>query len=413
MKAAIISVGTELLFGQITNTNTVFLSQQLNLLGFDVLYHYTVGDNEDRLKKTINKAFDDCELILTTGGLGPTEDDITKEVVSKVMGKELKLHQESLYALKNYYKTMNRNMPENNLKQALLPEDSTVFFNGEGTAPGFAIKEGRKIIMAFPGPPREMKSMFMNKAFPYLKEISGGTIYYKILRTFGRGESALETDLIDLINNQTDPTIATYAKEGECSIRVASKKSDPKEAEIAVAEMIKKIDKIAGQYIFSYDNEDLWSKVSEKLVKNNISISCAESCTGGMFAEKLTDYPGISKIFDRGLVTYSYGAKEDELGVKKETLEKYTAISPQVAEEMVEGVYEKTKSDICISITGVAGPERGGKNFPVGLMYIGLKYKEKIQVKEIRIRNINRRWNRSYGVLSMFDFINKTLEAQN
>lgn len=409
MKTAILSVGTEILFGQITNTNTVFLSQQLNLLGFDVMYHYTVGDNSGRLSDVIDMAFSDCDLIITTGGLGPTEDDLTKETACRALHDELVMHRESLDYLNDLAAKRGRAMTPNNYKQAMMPSRATVFSNEAGTAPGFALTEGQKTIICMPGPPREMTWMWENRVKPYLEKLQTGVIYYKMLRLFGIGESSLETELLELIDGQSDPTIATYAKEGECSLRIASKRQSLEEAQAAVADMIKKVDAKVGQYIFSYDDEELQTVVAKKLLARNISVSACESCTGGLFSGAVTDLPGISKVFDRGLVTYTYGAKMDELGVKEETLSAYTAESSQVAEEMARGLAEKTGSRLCISVTGIAGPDGGTAEKLVGTVYIGCMFDGIYQGQEVRMRNVSRKWNRHYAVLSMFDMINRII----
>ena len=241
MKSAILSVGTELLFGQITNTNSVFLSQQLNYLGVDVMYHYTVGDNPKRLAEMIRQAFTDCDLIITTGGLGPTQEDLTKEIAAEVLHDELVLHEDTLNELEEYFKRMNRVMTENNKKQAYLPSRAVMFDNDAGTAPGFALEENKKTIICLPGPPREMTRMFERKVKPYLEEKSESIIYYKMLRTFGIGESMLETELQQWIDGQTDPTLATYAKEGEACLRITSKRRTMEEATAAVEDMINKV----------------------------------------------------------------------------------------------------------------------------------------------------------------------------
>lgn len=412
MKTAVLSVGTEILFGQITNTNTVFLSQQLNMLGFDVMYHYTVGDNSKRLAEIIEMAFRDCDLVITTGGLGPTEDDLTKETACQVMHDELKVHEESLRALEEMARKRDKPMTENNYKQALMPSRAQVFDNDAGTAPGFALSQGEKTIICMPGPPREMKRMWERRVKPYLESRQTGVIYYQVLRCFGIGESSLETELLGLIDQQTDPTIATYAKEGECSVRIASKRETLEEARRAVEEMIEKVEALVGEYVYSRHDEELAQVVGKKLIERNISVSACESCTGGMFAESLTGVPGISAVFDRSLVTYTYGAKMEELGVQEETLRQFTAESGETALEMVQGLREKTGSRLCISVTGIAGPGGGTPEKPVGLMYIGCIFDGRTEVKEIRVRNVSRDWNRHYAVLSMLDIINRMIEGQ-
>lgn len=410
MKATILSVGTELLFGQITNTNTVFLSQQMNLLGFDVMYHYTVGDNAKRLEEIIHLAFKDCDLVLTTGGLGPTQDDLTKETACRVLEDQLVLHEPTMERLYNFFEKQNRQMTENNKKQAYMPSRAVIFENNQGTAPGFALEKDGKYIICMPGPPREMTCMFRESVLPYLEEKSEGTIYYRMLRAFGIGESALETKLLPLINAQTDPTLATYAKEGECSLRIASKRPTKEEAKKAVDQVTSQVQELIGSYIYSIDDEELVTVTAKKLLEKNLSISSAESCTGGMFAAALTGISGISKVFDRSLVTYSNEAKMQELGVREETLKAYGAVSEETAREMAEGLYRVSGSDVCISVTGIAGPEGGSAEKPVGLVYIGAVYRGKTYCKKIQMRNLNRNWNRNYAVLSMLDLINRLVD---
>lgn len=409
MKIAILSVGTEILFGQIVNTNTVYLSQQMNMLGFDVMYHYTVGDNPKRVEEMIDLAFQDCDLILTTGGLGPTQDDLTKEVACKALDDTLVMMDDVLEEITKYFKTLGREMTENNKKQAIMPSRATVFHNDAGTAPGFALEKDGKYIICMPGPPREMKRMFQKSVVPFLQSMIDGALYYRQIRFFGIGESMLETQLLDLIDNQTDPTLATYAKEGECSLRIASKRATEEEAEHAVDEMLEKVKERVGHYIYSCDDEELAQVVADRLMEQGLTLSSAESCTGGMFASTMTDIPGISQCFDRGLVTYSNQAKMEELGVSAGTLEKFGAVSEETALEMVEGLKRVSGSDVCISVTGIAGPGGGSEEKPVGLVYIGFSYGDKKICKKIQMRNVNRSWNRHYTLLCMLNVIYRNI----
>lgn len=409
MKTAILSVGTEILFGQIVNTNTVYLSQQMNMLGFDVMYHYTVGDNPKRVEEMIDLAFQDCDLILTTGGLGPTQDDLTKEVACKALDDTLVMMDDVLEEITKYFKTLGREMTENNKKQAIMPSRATVFHNDAGTAPGFALEKEGKYIICMPGPPREMKRMFQKSVVPFLQSMIDGALYYRQIRFFGIGESMLETQLLDLIDNQTDPTLATYAKEGECSLRIASKRATEEEAEHAVDEMLEKVKERVGHYIYSCDDEELAQVVADRLMEQGLTLSSAESCTGGMFASTMTDIPGISQCFDRGLVTYSNQAKMEELGVSAGTLEKFGAVSEETALEMVEGLKRVSGSDVCISVTGIAGPGGGSEEKPIGLVYIGFSYGDKKICKKIQMRNVNRSWNRHYTLLCMLNVIYRNI----
>lgn len=410
MKTAILTVGTEILFGQIVNTNAAWLSQQLNDLGIDVMYHYSVGDNPKRLEELIHFAFHDCDMIITTGGLGPTQDDLTKEVIAKAMGDKVVRNEQCLKDLKGYYEKMGRHMTANNLKQADMPSSAVPLPNDQGTAPGFWLEKDGKIITAMPGPPREMTNMFNKQIRPRLEKLQDSVIYYKILRAFALGESKMETLLLPLIDGQTDPTIATYAKEGECSLRIASKRATLAEAKEAVSLMEAKVMNIIGDFVYSCEDEELIEVVGKMLMEKNISVSCAESCTGGLFAGVLTDIPGISSVFERGIVTYSNRAKMEELGVSKQTLDKFGAVSPETACEMAEGLRKKTGSDMCISVTGIAGPDGGTREKPVGLVYIGIAYDGKTEAVKSQYRNVSRRWNRDYAVLNMLWNIYKRIK---
>lgn len=409
MKTAILSVGTELLFGQIVNTNTVYLSQKLNLLGHDVMYHYTVGDNPKRLADMIELALEDCDIVLTTGGLGPTQDDMTKEIACQVMGDELIMMDDVMEELLEMFKDTGRKMTENNKKQAIMPSRATVFHNDAGTAPGFALEKDGKYIICMPGPPREMTRMFEKSVMPFLESLSEDVIYYRMIRTFGIGESQLETELLDLIDVQTDPTLATYAKEGESSVRIASKRATLEEAKAAVDDMLEKVRERIGEYIYSCDDEELVQVVCDKLIDKCLTLSSAESCTGGTFAGTVTEIAGVSACFDRGLVTYSNQAKMDELGVSAETLEKYGAVSAETAMEMAEGLHRVSGSDVCVSVTGIAGPGGGTEEKPVGLVYIGLHYNRETSYRELRLRNTGRKGIRHRSVLNMLDMINKSI----
>lgn len=410
MKTAILSVGTELLMGQTVNTNTVFLSQQLNLLGHDVLYHYTAGDNPRRLKELMELAFRDCDLILTTGGLGPTQDDLTKEIACQVLGDELVVHQESLEDLEAAFKRMNRPMTSNNLKQAYMPSRAVVFKNDQGTAPGFALEKDGKYVVCMPGPPREMTAMYEGKVRPFLESKSDGFLVFRDVRTYGIGESQLETTLMDLIDGQKDPTLATYAKEGECLLRIASKRSTREEAQVAVDEMVENVREHVGDFIYSVEGEDLPQVVGNLLLEKNLSLSGAESCTGGLFSSSIIDVPGISASFDRGLVTYSNRSKVEELGVRQETLDTFGAVSEETAREMAEGLYRVAGSDVCIAVTGIAGPDGGSPQKPVGLVYIALCFAGETTCKKILMRNVSRGWNRNYAMLAMMDMIYRRIK---
>lgn len=414
MQASIVSVGTELLFGQTVNTNATFLSDRLNKMGIDVMYHFTVGDNPDRLTEILEDALDKTDLVITTGGLGPTQDDLTKEIVCRVLKDELVLNEPALLAIQQFFLKVSRPMTENNIKQAYVPNGALVFHNAMGTAPGFALTQKNKTVACLPGPPREMSAMFDASLAPYIEKMTGSNIFYRMIRTYGIGESALETALIDLIDNQTDPTIATYAMEGECYLRVTSKRDQLEEAQHQVNIMVDQIVARIGRYVYSVDGQNLVDVVAQKLMEKGLTISCAESCTGGLFSATLTRVPGISSVFDRGFVTYSNRAKIDQLGVLPETLEEYGAVSMETANEMSNGVYRATGSNFCIAVTGIAGPEGGTEEKPVGLVYISLVYtdekgNQQVYSEEKFIQRNHREKNREITVLAMLHQIYRQL----
>ncbi|MCQ2554380.1 MAG: competence/damage-inducible protein A [Clostridia bacterium] len=410
MRVALLTVGTEILFGQIVNTNAAYLSSELQNLGFDVMYHYTVGDNPMRLKDTLRHALSDCDMVITTGGLGPTEDDLTKEMIAEVMNDEIVTSEEYRQILVDFCNRHNYPVIENNLKQANVPKRARIFSNSQGTAPGFLLENEGKYVAALPGPPREMKAMFQEQLKPELIKMQDAVIYYRVIRTFGIGEAMLETKLLPLIDGQTDPTIATYAKEGEASFRICSKRKTLEEAKKAVDDMIVSVNQLVGEYIYSYDDEELVDVVGKMLIEKNISISACESCTCGMFTSRLGSVSGISQVLERGIVTYTERAKMEELGVKQETIDKYTVVSPEVAIEMVTGLKEKTGSDICISITGYMGPGGGTEKDPVATAYIGVSYKDKVYSLRHYRRDVNREWNRNYAVLKMLYEVYKNIK---
>lgn len=409
MKAAIISVGTEILFGQITNTNSVYISQKLNELGISVLYHFTVGDNPERLKEILEYSYSECDLTISTGGLGPTEDDLTKEVISKFFGNKLICDKKSLEHIERIAAKRGYNLTENNYKQALMPEDCKILHNYRGSAPGFVIEKNGLTAISLPGPPSEMSGMWESGVEPYLRERTDSHIEYRVLRFFGIGESELETRLLPLIDKQTDPTLATYAKNSECTLRIASTRRNRDDAITAVNNYVEKVYNIVGEYMYSSNDEEFNFVVGNKLIDEGITISSCESCTGGLFASKLVEVPNISKVFTGSIVTYTWEAKMRELGVRKETLERFSAESEEVALEMVEGLKRKTASELCISVTGVAGPKDISSEKPAGLAYIGISFKGNSKVVKICRHKNDRNANRYYFYMCMLNEIFKIL----
>ena len=385
MKAEIITVGTEILLGDIVNTNSQFLAKELASLGIDVYYQSTVGDNESRLMDTLNESLDRSDIIITTGGLGPTNDDITKEVAAKCFNQELVFYDDIWKDIKQYFEKIGVEPTENNKKQAYFPKDCIILNNSNGTAPGAILKKENKIIIVLPGPPKEMIPMFNNELKKHLENLTDYKLISKTLRFFGIGESELEDKLIDIINNQTNPTIAPYAKEGEVTLRITAKSYTKDESDNLIDEVENKIKTVVGKYLYGYGETTLEETVAKLLVEKNLTIAVSESCTGGMVSSTLIDYPGISQVFMEGCVTYSNEAKMSRLGVKKETLDSFGAVSTETAIEMAKGVAMNLKTNVGLSTTGIAGPGGGTTEKPVGLVYIGLYINGKIKVKKLNL----------------------------
>ena len=408
MRTSIIAVGTELLFGQVVNTNAAYLSEHLNHMGFDVMYHFVVGDNPDRLRAKLAEAFSETDLVLLTGGLGPTQDDLTKEIVAEYMGVDMYLDEQAMEDLEGFFRVRGRKMTENNIKQAYLPVGCTPLYNASGTAPGFALNKDGKIAICFPGPPRELKWLFENGAKQYLEQFMEKKMFYRVIRTIGRGESDLETDLLPVIEGQTDPTVATYAKEGECSFRVASQRDTIEEAEAAVDEMLVRINELVGEYIYSYDDEELVEVVVKILKEKHLTIAAAESATGGKFASAITDVPGASDVIGASYITYSNDAKISLVGVRPETIDKYGVVSPEVALEMAVGARDASGADIGISVTGYAGPDADEGHSP-GEAYIGYAYGDITGTTAVNTSRNFRNWNRNYFALQMLNTVYKLI----
>ncbi|GIM30585.1 putative competence-damage inducible protein [Clostridium polyendosporum] len=409
MKAEVIGIGTELLLGDIVNSNAQFLAQELAYLGIDVYHQTVVGDNEERILKAFDDAFKRCDLVITTGGLGPTQDDLTKEMAAKYFNKELVLHEKSLRYIESYFRKNGRELKGGNKKQAYFPKDAIVLSNPHGTAPG-AVIEGvnSKILVILPGPPREMKPMFLNHVVPYLSKFTDSILVSKILRTFGIGEGFMAEQVGDIIENNTNPTVAPYAKGVEAILRITAKAQSEEEANKLIEPIEKEIRKRLGKNIYAEGETTLENVVVEMLIQKKLTIATAESCTGGLLASTLINYPGISEIFVEGIVTYSNEAKIKRLGVKKETIESYGAVSEQTAKEMAEGIAKTSSADIGISITGIAGPGGGSEEKPVGLVYVGLYIKGQVKVKEFNFQG-DRQKIRIRTVMNAIDWLRREL----
>jgi len=408
MKAEVLAVGTELLMGQIANTNAQYISSRLPDVGIGVYFHDVVGDNPERLKQSFLLAMSRSDVIILTGGLGPTQDDITKEIVSEVLGRRLLLDRESLDRIEEFFRRRNRMMTQNNIKQAYFPEGCTIIRNDNGTAPGCIIEENGKTIVILPGPPSEMKPMFEETVMPYLAAKSEYRLESVYLRVFGIGESSVEDALLDLIDGQTNPTIATYAKDGEVTLRITARHPKNGSGTDLIRPVADEIKRRFGDAVYSDDDRSLEEVVAGLLMEKKKTISLAESCTGGLLAARLTDIPGISSVFDRAAVTYSNRAKMEELGVRKETLERYGAVSEQTAKEMALGIRKVSGTDLGVSVTGIAGPGGGTADKPVGLVYTALAHKDGVIVKRLDLWG-DRAKIRNMTCLHVFDMIRRCL----
>ena len=397
MKAEIIAVGTEILLGDIVNTNAQYLAKQLADMGIFVYHQTVVGDNPQRLEKAYQAAFDRVNLVITTGGLGPTKDDLTKEIAAAYFKKELVLDKSALEQIEEYFIHRKRKMAKGNIKQAYFPQGAHLLENPNGTAPGCIVEADKKILILLPGPPREMIPMFESSVVPYLSQFQDGILYSKVLRVCGIGESDMEEKIKDIIEEQSNPTIAPYAKEGEVTIRLTAKAENQQEAEALIAPLELEINKRLDSHVYGEGASSLEEVVGKFLISNNLTIATAESCTGGLLAGRLINYPGISMAFKEGIVAYNNESKQRLLGVKEKTLIKYGAVSEETAREMVRGVAKLAKVDTAISITGIAGPGGASKEKPVGLMYLGIYIKGRIDVKKLFFKGSRQRI-RNYGV---------------
>lgn len=414
MNAEIIAVGSELLLGQIVNTNAQFLSQQLAQLGINVYFHTVVGDNPHRLKNALQVAEERANLIILTGGLGPTKDDLTKEIVAEQLNKELVTNEEAIKSIEQYFKCTNREMTENNRKQALIIEGSTILKNEKGMAPGMLVSENDCHYMLLPGPPHELKPMFLRSAQEQLlKKVSfKEKIVSRSLRFFGIGEALLETKIEDLIDEQSNPTIAPLASDGEVTIRITAKHESQEQANLLLDEMEQLILDRVGQYFYGYDHTSLMNELVKLLKKANLTIASAESLTGGMFQEKITEIPGTGAIFKGGVVTYTNEAKRLLLNVKNETINTVGVVSEQCAIEMAENIRTQLQTDVGISFTGVAGPDTL-EGASVGTVYIGIAaLNKKTVVHKLQLgmqRDTNRKRSVSYGCYYIIQLLKNSL----
>lgn len=400
----LISVGTEILLGDILNTDAQYLSIELAKLGISVIHQSTVGDNRERLLAQLDEAAKRSDIIILSGGLGPTPDDLTKEVCCEFFGKEMFLHEPTVEKIKKYFSSKGIEMAQNNLKQAMLPKDCVIFPNDNGTAPGMAIEKDGVHILVLPGPPRELKPMFQNCAVPYLMQFSDRIIVSHNIRTFGIGESSMAEKVNDLFDAQ-NPTVAPYAKDGEALLRVTAMAKTKEDAESLCKPIIEEIKKRLDAYVYGVDYNCIEEAVVGMLKEHHLKVATAESCTGGLIAKRITDVPGASEVFECGIISYANEIKHRVLGVSEDDLNKYGAVSEPVAKQMAQGALKVSGADIAVSVTGIAGPDSDSTGKPVGLVYIGLADKENVWVREIRTSRRDRSYNRYVSASNALDMI--------
>lgn len=412
MVVELISVGTEILLGNIVNTNAAYLAEKCALLGCSLYHQTVVGDNEERMEETIREAVDRSDIVILTGGLGPTKDDLTKEVTAKVFGRKLYMDEHSRQRIEEYFQRIqSRAITENNWKQAMVPEGAIVIDNHNGTAPGLIIedKENGKAAILIPGPPNEMKPMFERDIAPYLNKLQPEGIYSHMVKICGIGESRAETMVADLMDNQTNPTLAPYAKTGEVHFRVTAKAKSEEEAEELMRPMIEEMYHRFGEAIYTTEESvTLEEAIVSMLKEKNLTVTTAESCTGGKLAGQLLNVPGASEVYQEGYITYANKSKEKILGVKAGTLEEYGAVSRQTAQEMALGAAKAAEADVAVSVTGIAGPGGGTKEKPVGLVYIGCAVNGESVVREYRFSG-DREKNRDYAVVRALTLLREEL----
>lgn len=409
LSAEIIAVGTEILLGEITNTDAVTVAQALSELGINAYYQTVVGDNPDRLYDVIMTAKSRADIIITTGGLGPTFDDLTKQVSARAFGKELVLNEEELEKIKNYFKNLGRTMTENNARQAYLPEGCTVFRNDWGTAPGCAIEDGGKILIMLPGPPRECKPMVKYRMVPYLKKLSDSHLVSHSIRIYGMGESSVESKIASFAEEMENPTLAPYAKDGEVLLRVTGKAETEDEADAITRPVIERVCDILGDVVYGVDVNSLHEAVAKLLLEKKLTLSTAESCTGGLVASLITDIPGASEFFRGGICAYTNEMKTELLGISPELLDTYGAVSTECAEELSRAACEKFGTDAGIGVTGYADPSSGDDKNPGGTVYVAVTLCGKTVSSKI-YQPMSRALAKSRAAQEAFDILRKEIQ---
>lgn len=411
MVVELISVGTELLLGNIVNTNAQYLAEKCALIGLSMYHQVTVGDNRERLAEAFGTALSRSDVVILTGGLGPTEDDLTKEVCAEVMGYPLVEDAHTREMIETYFKdSIYKVITDNNWKQALVPEGAKVLDNHNGTAPGLIMEKDGKAAILLPGPPGELCPLFMEHVYPYLKALQPEVIRSQMIKICGHGESQVADELKDLIDSQTNPTIAPYAKTAEVHLRVTARAADEEEAKSLIKPVVKEIKSRFGDAVYTTkEDETLEMAVVRLLKKYELTVTTAESCTGGLIAGRIVNVPGASEVLCEGFITYSNKAKRKILDVSKGTLKKYGAVSEQTAKEMATGGVFATDADVCIAVTGNAGPTAEDDK-PVGLVYIACYMKDKVKVEEYHFKG-NREKIREQAVVKSLDLLRRSILA--
>ena len=407
--AELIAVGTELLLGNIANTDAQMISQGLSQLGINVYYHTVVGDNPQRVRQAVDIARGRADILITTGGLGPTCDDLTKVAVAQAFGKELVYHEPSAQRIRERFAQRGTPVTENNFQQAMVPEGCTVLDNDWGTAPGVAFQADGTHVLMLPGPPRECAMMFRHRALPYLQKLSDGVIASRTVKTFGIGESAAEALLRDLMNALHNPTLAPYAKPTGTELRITAHAPTREEALRLIAPVEEQVKAILGDKVIGVDVDSLEEVCFALLKDRGLTVGTAESCTGGLLAKLLTDLPGSSAVFRGGVVSYTNGVKAGLLGVPQDLLDRYGAVSPQVAEAMARGAKASLGCDIALSTTGVAGPDADDRGNPIGLVYLGLAWGDQCRVAEFRAGPVERERVRRQAAQTALDLLRRHL----
>nr|WP_312576581.1 competence/damage-inducible protein A [Sedimentibacter sp.] len=414
MNAEILCVGTELLHGDIVNTNAQYISKKFAEIGIDVHYQSVVGDNPERMKEGFHLGFSRADIVICTGGLGPTKDDITKEILADYFNLEMVYNEASYEHVKNMYARFRRDMPENNMRQTYFPKGSKILNNENGTANACILREKTsegqyKIGILLPGPPKEMKPLMDEQVIPYLKQFSKEVVVGEKVVVVNIGESAAEEMIMDLIDNQTNPTIAPYASAGKVIFRVTAKAESKEKALEMIKPVKEELFRRFGSNAYVTESGLVEDRTAELLLERNLTIAIAESCTGGMVSSRLIAYPGISKSFKEGFITYSNEAKIKTLDVKKETLDKHGAVSEETAKEMAYGAAKSANTDIGVSTTGVAGPDGGSDEKPVGLVFVCVYYKNNYNVLKINATG-NRDTVRERASTSVLNLIRESIE---